>query len=592
MACPRANTSRWLWNEYLPEDSFYRRLRIRLCLSGGELQIIFKPVLLPTYFVQIYTGRLPFIDVANDAEVIYQVIQGIRPNRPVIHDDTGVELPDDLWHLIDRCWEAQPPNRASISEVAETIGDWHIAWDSKTIQLVENSVAQWIFSNQGNYLCWIENSSRARTTYISRVIANLCAREGKLAASFFFARGQSPMRFFPKLIDQIARHFPSCESFIRGALREEPSLLSPNSADELQQLLLKTIIFPTMTLGDTMTPKVIVVDALDLCEGSSGSDWLTVEILVQAIIWLAESMHRNSVPLQIFVTSDPELHRRAKRGSHKFNPETRSLYLHPYGLLDSCSDAWDELQSLARLDKMITESSADIGGSQESELLQVAPERLLSHISDWLEDNGGRQCCWVKYPIRQFGKPSSIAQHFASECGTRGALAAMITCSNDHVNSRTFLPSIAAQIGKSMPMLKLAMRQIIEDQREVLLTTDDYTFGHKLIIEPFLTGDFQRIATMTVVIDCNGWSDGDFLLDMLIWMENAFRSHAIPLQLFIASEPDLYQQANLQYPRFLDNTLTLHLPRFELWTVNPLTPSQSVFKNQGQKIYQVRLTVG
>ncbi|KAG6861528.1 hypothetical protein C0995_015261 [Termitomyces sp. Mi166 len=82
------------------------------------------------------------------------------------------------------------------------------------------------------------------------------------------------------------------------------------------------------------------------------------------------------------------------------------------------------------------------------------------------------------------------------------------------------------------------------------------------------------------------WSDGAFLLDTLIWMANAFRSYAIPLQIFVTSEPELYQQANLQHPLFLDNALTLHLPRFESWTIDTLSPSQSIFKNYGQKIYQ------
>ncbi|KAG6832065.1 hypothetical protein H0H92_005487 [Tricholoma furcatifolium] len=399
------------------------------------------------------------------------------------------------------------------------------------------------------------------------------------------------MHFFPKIIDQIVHHFPSCETFVRTALREEPSLLSPTSTDELQQLLLKAIIFPMMTLGDTMTPKVIVVDALDFDEGLRDSTWLTMDILMQAIIWLAESMHSNSVPLQIFVASHPDLHRRAKRGSHKFNPQTRSLYLHSSGLLDSWTDAWDELQTLATTQKKEIPSASELSGSQDSNasqtLLNIAPERLLAHVLNWLEDNGGHQVCWIKYPVRQFGKRASIAQHFGNECGIRGTLAAIVTCSEEGVNSRTFLPSIAVQLGKSMPMLKPAMRQIIEDQREILLATDDHNFGRKLIIEPFLTGDFQRIAPMTIIIDCNGWSYSDeFLLDTLIWMENAFQSHAIPLQILIMSEPDLYQQANLQYPVFLDNALTLHLPRFEYWTIDPLSPSRSLFKNQGQKIYQ------
>ncbi|KAG6820841.1 hypothetical protein H0H93_010668 [Arthromyces matolae] len=507
---------------------------------------------------KIYTGRLPFVDIANDAEVIYRVIQGVRPNRPIIPDNLGVYISDDLWDLIRHCWEQQPTSRPSIEDVVDTISDWHRAWDGKIVESVENSVAEWIFSNQGHYLCWIENSSNARTSYISRVIANLCAREGKLAASFFFGNNGSPTQFFPQIIEQLASQFPSCESFIRAALREDPSLLSPSSTDELQQLLLKTIIFPMMTLGDAMAPKVIVVDELDLCKASSESSWLSAEILVQAIVWLAESMHRNSVPLQILVTSQPDLHRNVKRTSHKFNPEARSLYLYPHGLLDSWTDPWDEIQRMA-VPSALKERFVEISGSQASgsEVLHVAPERLLSHISDWLNDPGEQQCCWVRYPIRQFGKRSSIAQHFADECSTRGALAAAIVCSDGGINARSLLPSIAVQLGRSMPALKPAMRQIIEDSREVLLTTDDYTFGRKLIIEPFLMGDFQRIAPMTIVIDCIGWSGGDFLLDTLIWMENAFRSHAVPLQIFVTSEPNLYQQANLRHPLFLDTSLTL-----------------------------------
>lgn len=252
--------------------------------------------------------------------------------------------------------------------------------------------------------------------------------------------------------------------------------------------------------------------------------------------------------------------------------------------LETCHSAWNELRILSAYDVKHDSPSTESVLMQDSILF--APDGLMSHISNWFEDNGGQQICWLKYPIRQYGQKSSIAQLIADQCASRGALAATVFCSGKTVNSRTLLPSLVFQLGQSMPMLKPTMRLIIEDEREVMLTTDDHNFARKLIIEPFLTGDFHPISPMVIVIDCIGWTDGDFLLDTLVWLENAFRGHTIPLQIFVASEPELYTHANLQFPSFMDNALTLHLPRFESWQ-SPLSPSQSIFANHGQKIYQV-----
>lgn len=245
-----------------------------------------------------------------------------------------------MWDMIQRCWEHRPLNRISMDDVLRMFEDWNRGWGLTTIKLIETSIAQWIFDNRGYHLCWIENSSSARSTHIASVIAELCSREGRLGASIFFARGLTPMDFFPKILDQIARHVSAAEPLIRSAIRQDPLILSPNSTDELQKLLLRTIIQPMSPLTGTIPPKVIVVDCLDLCEEASEIEgsWLTVEILVQAIVWLAESLHRDQVPLQIIVTSHPSLHRNAKRGLPKFKTEGRSLYLHEYGLLDSLTE--------------------------------------------------------------------------------------------------------------------------------------------------------------------------------------------------------------------------------------------------------------
>lgn len=264
----------------------------------------------------MYTGRLPFIDIASDAEVIYQVIQGGRPKRPVVHDDPGVEIRDDLWDLIQRCWEHQPLDRPSINDVLRMFENWNRGWGNDVIRQVKNSVADWVFKDRGQHLCWVENSGQARTTCISSVIAELCAREGRLAASIFFTRrGPNPVDFFPKLAERLAHRNPMIEPMIRDTIRQDPSLLSPNSTDELQNFLMKTIVQPMLTLTGNPPPKVVVIDSLDLCEEvyEMEGSWLTVEVVVQAIIWLGEALHRRQAPLQIFMTSLPSLHRKAKQ---------------------------------------------------------------------------------------------------------------------------------------------------------------------------------------------------------------------------------------------------------------------------------------
>lgn len=256
------------------------------------------------------------------------------------YDDSGVTVQDHTWDLVERCWEHRPLERMTISDVLRSLENWNRGWDGPTIQLIESTIAEWVFDKEGHYLCWIENSGLARTTYIMRSVAEICAREGRLATSIFFTPGPAPNAFFQSVTEQLVQYIPTSEPLIRQAILDEPSLLSPTSTDELQELLLKLIVYPMVALKGTIPPKVIVVDALELCEDiqGSGTTWFTVEILIQSLVWLAESLHRNQLPLRICIASKAKLHRKAKRGIPKFQTEARSLYLYEYGLLDSTRD--------------------------------------------------------------------------------------------------------------------------------------------------------------------------------------------------------------------------------------------------------------
>lgn len=253
----------------------------------------------------------------------------------------------------------------------------------------------------------------------------------------------------------------------------------------------------------------------------------------------------------------------------------------------SIFSAWKELRNLCACDGIY--EALDSASTSIPNSASLAPNGMMTQVSEWFDDNRGRRVCWLKYPSRQYNRRSPIAQFIVDHLMTIGTLAAGIFCSMGQVNSRTFLPTIAFQLGNAIPALKPTIQHIIQDQKEVLLATEELGFAQKLIIEPFLIGDFNFLSSMIIVIDCIGWSDGDeFILTTLIWLEKAFRSYAIPLQVLLLSEPELYMEANLQHPDFLDAVLTLHLPRYESWTANTSISSQLLFVTDGQKIYQVR----
>jgi serine/threonine protein kinase len=67
--------------------------------------------------IQIFTGRIPFPHIKNDAAVVITVIQGGRPQR-----DRCLQVTDDIWKMLERCWDADPKRRPSMANVACFLG--------------------------------------------------------------------------------------------------------------------------------------------------------------------------------------------------------------------------------------------------------------------------------------------------------------------------------------------------------------------------------------------------------------------------------------------------------------------------------------
>src|SRR6266498_2440256 len=63
---------------------------------------------------ELTTGCKPFANVEHDTNLIYNIIDGIRPK---ITDDT----PECIANLMKRCWDTDPNKRPAMDEIHKTL---------------------------------------------------------------------------------------------------------------------------------------------------------------------------------------------------------------------------------------------------------------------------------------------------------------------------------------------------------------------------------------------------------------------------------------------------------------------------------------
>ena len=78
-------------------------------MYGLKCVLFLLTVAAPT---QVLTGEVPFSSQKTNWTVVQAVLRGDRPSRPAHPSFT-----DDLWALIQRCWDEDPGLRPDILEV-------------------------------------------------------------------------------------------------------------------------------------------------------------------------------------------------------------------------------------------------------------------------------------------------------------------------------------------------------------------------------------------------------------------------------------------------------------------------------------------
>jgi hypothetical protein len=76
------------------------------------------------FAVEVFTGRIPFQEQMNE-EAMLRISQGGRPQMPENAHEVG--LTNDMWVLLESCWQQNPRKRPSMGEV---VGRWRVFVES------------------------------------------------------------------------------------------------------------------------------------------------------------------------------------------------------------------------------------------------------------------------------------------------------------------------------------------------------------------------------------------------------------------------------------------------------------------------------
>ncbi|KZP12187.1 WD40 repeat-like protein [Athelia psychrophila] len=159
----------------------------------------------------------------------------------------------------------------------------------------------WAHADDEQSVCWLDGPAGSGKSAISQTVAEACAGENILAASFFFSRKHAERsnasRFFPTLALQLSISVPEARDAIRQAITDNPLLPDEILHNQYEAL----IAGPILGIKEPRpSPMIIIIDALDECE----DEFLLGEILSLLIRGLRDS----HVRLRVLIASRPLTH--------------------------------------------------------------------------------------------------------------------------------------------------------------------------------------------------------------------------------------------------------------------------------------------
>ncbi|KAJ3516483.1 hypothetical protein NLJ89_g1089 [Agrocybe chaxingu] len=167
----------------------------------------------------------------------------------------------------------------------------------------------------------MHGSAGAGKSALEQSIAELCSKNGRLAASFFFSRTAPHRRdgnaLIPTLVFQIAHTQPILRPYIEKAVERDPALFEKSRSTQLEKLLVE----PFHSLNDaskkrqrscvrwpftsrkqelSVARRLVVIDGLDECQGH--------EVQCDLLRIIGEIVPRLPFPFRFLIASRPESH--------------------------------------------------------------------------------------------------------------------------------------------------------------------------------------------------------------------------------------------------------------------------------------------
>ncbi|KAK6535484.1 hypothetical protein TWF694_001940 [Orbilia ellipsospora] len=162
---------------------------------------------------------------------------------------------------------------------------------------VVDDILQWVENPSEKRLYWLDGKAGEGKSTIARTICERLMRKNLLGGSFFFKQGSGDRgnahKFFTTLADRLSAHSPVLKARIASALEIDPKIPKMAFGVQFEKLILKPLS------SSDIRKVVIVVDALDECEGDSD--------VIAIIAVLARVSEETSVDLRVILTSRPEI---------------------------------------------------------------------------------------------------------------------------------------------------------------------------------------------------------------------------------------------------------------------------------------------
>lgn len=192
-----------------------------------------------------------------------------------------------------------------------------------TLDAVE-TVMNWIQGSNDDTIMWLSGTAGTGKTLVSYTVADRCADDGLLAATFFFScsddKRSSGNKFIATLAHQISINIPECLPYIESAILSDPAVFEQPIKHQLLHIIVEPLTKFTADQGARTTPYVILFDALDEC-----LDAVAQSSIIDAITSISQT---KALPVRFILTSRPEVHIiSAFDSSPNFSPTVMRLSL-------------------------------------------------------------------------------------------------------------------------------------------------------------------------------------------------------------------------------------------------------------------------